>query len=915
MNETFAPTFHPRRCRISSSLNGPRQKPVYCGMCAMFYQNNWETVGNMVTKAVLSVLNDGADPTPLNSTIITLIPKIKKARHMKDFRPISLCNVISKLITKVLVARFKNVLPHVISETQSAFLPNRLITDNILVAFELIHGIKLRTSGRQGVAAMKLDMSKAFDRVEWSFIKAVMFQMGFADGWISLIMNCLTKNHFTFLLNGELTGSVTPSRGLRQGCPLSPYLFLICSEGLSCLLKNEERLGFLQGYSLTRRAPPISHLLFADDSLLFCKATDSSCHAIKRSLDTYHKASGQVLNPEKSVLSFSPNTTLAAQVQFHRVLSMPIRDCHEKYLGLPAYTDRDKQQLFSEVKEKIWRLMRTWNDKLFSIGGKEILLKAVVQSIPTYIMSCFKLPTTICNQIESMMSNFWWGSNENGNKIHWRSWKLLCKNKSEGGMGFRSFVHYNQALLAKQSWRLLDNPSSLLCRLLKSRYFPHNSFLEAPHGHSPSLTWQGILHGRDLLKVGLRWKIGEGRNIRCATDPWIPNHHNFLPTYYHGPAEAVVSSLIIEDRQWDCNFFAADGIYNVHSGYHFAASLEETNLCSPSTSPTAWWKYFWDLQLPQKIKIFVWRVLHEALPVATSLVRRKIITDSTCSLCRLAWESIGHALFGCKYAKAVWRASNFHFDWNKATQMHKGDFLIHLTTLHSVTEMESIFCILWCIWSERNRVVHGQQAKPATHLASFANNYMSNYRSAQLKYRPQLHHVPPSSAPTQPVHIPWQPPPIGELKMNVDAAVDSSKNRIGLGAVIRNSTGQVIAALSMPIIGNFASHEMEAKAIFHSLVWASQWELQIGHVETDALMVTNALYGRTNSIAAFNDLIIDISCLLSFLPGVSISHVKRTANMAAHTLARYALGVDETCYWMESFPPSLYSVVVNDLPV
>uniref|UniRef100_A0A803P0M8 Reverse transcriptase domain-containing protein n=1 Tax=Cannabis sativa TaxID=3483 RepID=A0A803P0M8_CANSA len=307
-----------------------------------------------------------------------------------------------------------------------------------------------------------------------------MEQMGFANGWVSLIMNCLTKNHFTFLLNGELTGSVTPTRGLRQGCPLSPYLFLICFEGLSCLLQHEERLGRLHGYSLSRRSTPISHLLFAEDSLLFCNATESSCNAIKRSLDIYHKASGQVLNPDKSVLSFSPNTTLAAQIQFHRVLSMPIRDCHEKYLGLPAYTDQDKQRLFSEVKEKIWRLMRTWNDKIFSVGGKEILLKAVVQSIPTYLMSCFKLPNNICNQLEMMMSNFWWGSNDKGTKIHWCNWKLLCKTKIEGG----------------------TTPS---LKLLRS--FSFN-------------TWQGI--------------------------------------------------------------------YNVNSGYHFAASLEEADVSSVSTSPTAW---------------------------------------------------------------------------------------------------------------------------------------------------------------------------------------------------------------------------------------------------------------------------------------------------------------------------------------
>uniref|UniRef100_A0A803Q446 Reverse transcriptase domain-containing protein n=1 Tax=Cannabis sativa TaxID=3483 RepID=A0A803Q446_CANSA len=154
------------------------------------------------------------------------------------------------MVTKILVARFKEVLLLVIFDTQSAFLPNRLITDNILVAFELVHAIKNKTTGRNGIASIKLDMSKALDRVEWRFLEEVMRKMGFADGWIMLFMGCLTTNNFSFLVNGEVTSNLIPTRGLSQGCPLSPYLFLICAEGLSRLLQHEQSIGKKLGRDL-----------------------------------------------------------------------------------------------------------------------------------------------------------------------------------------------------------------------------------------------------------------------------------------------------------------------------------------------------------------------------------------------------------------------------------------------------------------------------------------------------------------------------------------------------------------------------------------------------------------------------------------------------------------------------------------
>jgi hypothetical protein len=266
------------------------------GLPPVFYQKYWHLIGEDISNAVLTCLNTGKILKAINHTHITLIPKVKNPETVQEFRPISLCNVIYKTISKVLTNRLKRVLPQIVSESQSAFVPGRLITDNILVAFETLHHMHQQRKRKYGSVALKLDMSMAYERVEWKFLEKVMQQMGFHHKWVTIMMECISTVSYSILINGEPHGYIKPSQGLRQGHPLSPYLFLLCTEGLHSLLQKAKNAGDIHGVSISRSGPKLTHLFFADDSLLFCKATTNEIRCIQDILTEYELALGQQVN-------------------------------------------------------------------------------------------------------------------------------------------------------------------------------------------------------------------------------------------------------------------------------------------------------------------------------------------------------------------------------------------------------------------------------------------------------------------------------------------------------------------------------------------------------------------------------------------------------------------------------------------
>ena len=280
------------------------------------------------------------------------------------------------------------------------------------------------------------------------------------------------------------------------------------------MLRKAEDSNRIQELKISRQGPVLTHLFFADDSLIFCKADKQQATEIMNVLKIYEAASGQLINLDKSAVFFSRNMISDQREEVRQALRGMNEAKQGKYLGLPMVISRTKDQIFGFVRENIKRRLQNWKSKFLSSAGKEVMLKSVAMAMPTYVMSCFKLPRKLCKDINALMANFWWGETSGRNKMHWTSWERMARKRNEGGLGFKDLEAFNKALLGKQIWRILTKPQLLVSKVLKAKYFPKESILQCNHPKHASWIWQGIMGARSLLDMGLIRRIGNGRNTR-----------------------------------------------------------------------------------------------------------------------------------------------------------------------------------------------------------------------------------------------------------------------------------------------------------------------------------------------------------------------------------------------------------------
>ncbi|XP_035551510.1 uncharacterized protein LOC118349853 [Juglans regia] len=916
MNRSLSSAFTRAEVERAIKQMAPLKAPGPDGLGVCFYLDHWKVVGENVSNAVLSFLNGGELDDLMNYTYIALIPKVKNPTVLNEFRPISLCNVVYKIASKVIANRLKLILGAIISPSQSAFIPGRMISDNIMVAYEALHTMKTRQKGKLGSMAIKLDMSKAYDRIEWSFLEAMLKQLGFCVSWCRLIMRCVSSVSYSVLVNGKPGRKFKPSRGLRQGDPISPYLFILCAKGLSALLNSSEERGLTKGVTLARGGTRINHLLFADDCVLFGRANCEEWENLMEVLKVYERASGQFLNKEKTSIFFSSNTKSVCKDLILRDGGSIVCGSYEKYLGLPSVVGRSKHNTFKSIKDRIWQKISCWKNRFLSTAGKEVLLKAVLQAVPTYTMSVFKIPKSLCIEINRMFARFWWGSADGEKRIQWQSWERMGKQKSKGGLGFRDLDSFNSALLAKQACRLLQNPFSLAATIFREKYFNTKHLLAAKLGSNPSLIWRSIWGSLKLLKEGLRWRVGNGKSIEIWGHKWLNSPSTFKvqsPVRVLEQEARVCELLDQSGSSWNENLVreiflkeeaeqicslpvsklgsedkliwgpSKRGLFTVKSAYYLEQERKSRlkGECSTEKKADSIWKNIWSLRVPGVVKTFLWKVGNDVLATRKNLWRRRVIESATCPICKREGETAMHILWQCPAARDVWAGS--------------------FRAIQKWTAEEDCFLAFW------DKAMQKLEAEDLE-IVAVAKTILEDFKEAQLQIINPIEEPRQleTSGSNRGRHVLWKKPDQGGFKANWDAALNSKF--MGLGVVIRNENGEVVACACSRRLPAPNSDVAESVALWFAVELCCELGFNRVTFEGDAQAVVKDVNSKEEDLSCRGHIIEDIKTTLSnvYRRDWTVQFIGRKGNEVAHLLAKYALNIDFDKRWIDECPDFIF---------
>lgn len=576
------------------------------------------------------------------------------------------------------------------------------------------------------------------------------------------------------------------------------------------------------------------------------------------------------------------------------------------------------------IVDRIRQKACSWSSKFLSLAGKVIMLKSVLAAMPSYTMSCFKLPNSLYKRIQSALTRFWWDDKMDKKKMCWVSWKKLTNSKREGGLGFRDLQSFNDALLAKVSWRLLTNPSSLLARTLLGKYCHSTPFIESRIPSNTSHGWRGICIGRDLLKTKLGRVIGDGKSTRIWHDPWLSLK---FPSRPMGPAPESSHNLLVAELlspvtlDWDrekiqkilpeweetileikaSTLRASDSYawlpsknsqYSAKSGYYESlnyATEPESLHQQDDTREFNWTTNIWNIKCSPKTKFFLWKVMKEALPLGVNLKRRNINLaeyqfGAVCPFCGEE-ENALHLFFKCNYAQTIWDLAPLKISINCEqfpsfrTGLEASKLLTCLPP-SGISEGPLLPWIVWTIWLSRNQKIFNDRTSSPMETLSHALSLAREWQQAQS--------IPADPTPKPPTQAPRREVSGDTCVCYTDAAWIAKSKAAGFGWTFTNRLEGSCREGSASSYHIRSALTAEAVAIHSALQQALSLGIKTISIASDAKQVIEALNSEIPPVE-FHGIHHDILNLSLNFSSISFNFIPREQNRVADAIAKSSL--------------------------
>ncbi|RVW15385.1 putative ribonuclease H protein [Vitis vinifera] len=604
------------------------------GFTLAVYQECWDVIKEDLMRVFFEFHTKGVINQSTNATFIAMVPKKSQTFKISDYRPISLVTSLYKIIAKVLSGRLRKVLHETIFGSQGAFVEGRQILDAVLIANEVVDEKRRK---------------------------------GFSQKWRSWMRGCLSSSSFAILVNGNAKGWVKASRGLRQGDPLSPFLFTLVADVLSRLMIRAEETGITEGFLVGRDRTRVSLLQFADDTIFFSKASLDLLQNLKIILLVFGQVSGLKINLEKSTIS-GINTRQEMLSSLALVLECRVSEWPLSYLGLPLGGNPKTIGFWDPVVERISRRLDGWKKAYLSLGGRITLIQSCLSHIPSYFLSLFKIPVSIASKIEKMQRDFLWSGAGEGKRDHLIRWEVVSRPREMGGLGFGKTSMRNSALLGKWLWRFPRERSGLWHKVIASIYGTH------PNGWDANMVvrwshrcpWKAIAQVFQEFSPFVRLVVGNGERIRFWEDLWWGNQTlcaQFAELYRVISVRNLTVSNVLGNSfplSWNFNFrrnltdSEIDLLQRLMSSLHSVLlspshQTQERGLCLR--------QFLWSSKVPSKVKALAWLVAHGKVNTNDKLQLRrpyKALCPQWCILCKGNGESIDHLFLHCPVTIGLW---------------------------------------------------------------------------------------------------------------------------------------------------------------------------------------------------------------------------------------------------------------------